>query len=59
MDELRARGLTLEAEFENEQLTADGQKVRTVLKIRPAEGLLEKLSKIVKVNLSLRDLFKP
>ncbi len=59
MDSLRERGLTLEAEFETEELTPDGKTVRTKLKIRPAEGLIEKLSKIIKLDLSLKDLFLP
>ncbi|MBU0584022.1 MAG: hypothetical protein KKB66_16010 [Alphaproteobacteria bacterium] len=58
MDSLRMQGLTLEAEFETEELTPDGKKVRTVLRIRPAEGLLEKLSKVVKLDLSLKDIFR-
>lgn len=60
MDELRAKGLTLEADFESETLTPDGQKIRSTLKVRPAEGLLEKISKVfsVKFDMSLKDLLK-
>ncbi|MDH4986917.1 hypothetical protein QEZ47_15535 [Aminobacter anthyllidis] len=58
MESLRARGLTLEAQYETEELTVDGKKVRTTLKIRPAEGLLEKISKVLKIDLSLKDLFR-
>jgi len=61
MDALRAKGLTLEAEFASEQLTADGQTIRKSLKVKPAEGLIEKLSKIIslKMDLNLKDLFGP
>ncbi len=60
MEELRAKGLTLEAEFESENLTSDGRKVRSTLRVRPAEGLLEKISKVfsVKLDMSLKDLLK-
>lgn len=60
MDELRAKGLTLEADFESETLTPDGHKVRSTLKVRPSEGLLEKISKVfsVKFDVSLKDLLK-
>lgn len=61
VDELRKRGLTVDAQFESEELTEDGRTIRKTLKVKPAEGLIEKLSKIisVKVDMSLKDLLGP
>ncbi len=60
MEALRAKGLTLEAEFESECLSADGQKIRSTLRVRPEEGLIEKISRVfsVKMDLSLKDFLK-
>jgi hypothetical protein len=61
MAEFRTKGLTLEANYESEELTADGKTIRRALKVKPAEGLIERLSKIVsiKIDLNLKDLFGP
>ena len=59
MEELRSVGLTVEADFESESLTADGQTLRSKLRVRPSEGLVEKISKIfsIKMDINLKDIF--
>jgi hypothetical protein len=58
MEQLKAGGYAVEGEFTME-LTEEGKAVRQTVKIRPSEGLLQKLSRLmsVKVDLNLRDLF--
>lgn len=58
MDELKSMGYAVEGEFSLE-LTEEGKSIRQTVKIRPSEGLLEKLSRIMSahVNLNLSDIF--
>ncbi len=57
-EELQGAGYVAEGEFHVE-LTDKGRTVRQNIKVRPREGLINKISKIVsaKIDLSLKDLF--
>ncbi len=57
LDYLESKGYLMEAEFSTE-LTEDGEIFRKDVKLRPSEGLITKLSKIMslKVDLNLKDL---
>ncbi|MGX5799654.1 hypothetical protein ACWGS9_00205 [Bradyrhizobium sp. Arg314] len=58
--ELQARGFVVSGETEI-AIGPEGATFRQTISHRPAEGLIERLSKIVsfKVDLNLRDFFKP
>ncbi|RWH69658.1 MAG: hypothetical protein EOQ86_31000 [Mesorhizobium sp.] len=60
IDELQARGFVVSGETEI-AIGPEGTTFRQTISHRPAEGLIERLSKIVsfKVDLNLRDLLKP
>lgn len=55
---LKASGYAMEGELTME-LTEEGKAVRQTVKVRPSEGLFQKVSRImsVKVDLNLKDLF--
>jgi hypothetical protein len=59
LEELKGRGYVADAEYGIE-ITDKGREIRQNIKIRPREGLINKLSKIVsiKIDLSLKDFFK-
>ncbi|OWK19863.1 hypothetical protein AJ88_38130 [Mesorhizobium amorphae CCBAU 01583] len=60
IDELQARGFVVSGETEI-AIGPEGTTFRQTISHRPAEGLIERLSKIVsfKLDLSLKDLLKP
>jgi hypothetical protein len=57
LEELKGIGYVADAEF-GVEITEKGRAVRQTIKVRPREGLINKISKIlsVKVNVSLKDL---
>src|SRR5262245_39986648 len=57
LEELKGIGYVADAEFGLE-ITEKGRAVRQTINVRPREGLINKISKIVsvKVNVSLKDL---
>jgi hypothetical protein len=57
LEELKGIGYVADAEFGLE-ITEKGRSVRQTINVRPREGLINKISKIVsvKVNISLKDL---
>lgn len=59
LEELSGQGYLAEGEF-GVTITDKGREIRQNIQIRPREGLINKLAKIVsvKVDLSLKDLFK-
>ncbi|NOE18097.1 hypothetical protein GS634_08165 [Ruegeria atlantica] len=60
VEALKANGYAIEGEFSTE-LTDQGRAVRKVVNIRPSEGLIAKISRVmsVKVDLNLKDLLGP
>lgn len=60
MEQLKAGGYAMEGEFTTE-LTEEGKAIRQTVKIRPSEGLLQKISRLMslKVDLNLKDLLGP
>jgi len=59
LEELKGAGYVADAEI-GVEITEKGRAVRQIIKIRPREGLISKISKVisVKVNLSTKDLLK-
>ena len=59
VETLQESGFLVEGEFGIE-LTEDGKSVRSTVRFKPKEGLIQKISRIFSVNvdLSLSDLFK-
>jgi hypothetical protein len=53
----QARGYVVDADF-GVKITSKGREVRQTIKIRPREGLISKISKLVsiKLNISAKDL---